>query len=310
MSKKNYTKPPLKYQEQFDKLKERGLKIENESKAMHLLQELSYYRLSGYWHTLLKEPKSEHIFKKDSTFEQAFKLYCFDRELRLLILNQIEKIEVSIRAIITYQCSHDWGAFWLSNKDNFKNEKQYSKNIEKINTELNRSSELFLKDYKTKYIEKLPPSWITLEVCSFGNLSWIYSILKNGRTKRLISSHYGLNDKTFESWIHSIVYLRNICAHHSRLWNKTLAIKAEFPKKTKSNWIEQFEIVDSRDGVTRSIKNKTYFSLCMIKYLLQTINPKNTFKLKLEELFEKYPEIDRTAIGYPEDWSKEALWEK
>jgi abortive infection bacteriophage resistance protein len=310
MSKKNYNKPPLTYNEQITRLKERGLIIQDEEKALHLLQQLSYYRLSGYWHTLLKEPKSDHHFKENSTFEQSFKLYCFDRELRLLVLNQIEKIEVAVRAIITYECSHSWDSFWLSNNTNFKNDNTYQKNIKKIEAELNRSNELFLKEYKNKYLEKLPPSWITLEVCSFGSLSWIFSILKNGRTKKTIASKFGLNEKVFGSWLHSIVYLRNVCAHHSRLWNKSFSIKAELPKKIRYDWITQMEVVDTRNGSTRSIKDKTYFSLCILQYLLQIINPNNTFKQKIEELFIKYPEIDRAAMGYPIHWEDDALWNK
>ena len=308
MSKTNYKKQPLSFQEQLNQLKKRGLIIESDDKALHLLKHLSYYRLSGYWYTLLQEPKKNHIFKPSSTFNQAFNLYCFDRELRLLILNQIEKIEIAVRSIVSYECSKEWGTFWLSEKNNFKNEFRYIKNSERISEEVKRSKEFFLEEYNKKYKEVLPPSWITLEVCSFGSLSTTYSILKSGKTKRNIASNFGLNEKVFESWLHAIIYIRNVCAHHSRLWNKHLAIKPILPNKTNHDWITSFILIDSRTNNKFNIKNRTYFALCMIKYLLETINPNNSFSQKLEELFNKYPLVDRKALGYTDNWQNETFW--
>ncbi|SIQ10141.1 Abortive infection bacteriophage resistance protein [Maribacter ulvicola] len=225
-----------------------------------------------------------------------------------MILNQIEKIEVSIRAIIAYECSNELGVFWLSEKDNFKIFKEYTSCINAIFNEINRSKELFLQEYKNNYTEELPPSWITLEVCSFGSLSRIYSNLNSGLNKRKIADKFGLNEKVFETWIHSMVYIRNVCAHHSRLWNKRIKIKVELPKKTTGPWINNFNIIDDRDGSSRNIKDRTYFSICMIKYLLDQINPNNTFKEKLSELYIKYPNVDLSALGYTKNWVSEDLW--
>ena len=269
---------------------------------------MSYYRLSGYWHTLLDEPKKDHKFKPNSTFDKAFNLYCFDRELRMLVLNQIEKIEVAIRAIIAHECSIDLGVFWMSDKNNFKSFSEYTLCLGSIFTEVNRSSELFLREYKKNYTEELPPSWITLEVCSFGNLSRIYSNLNSGLTKRNIADKFDLNEKVFESWLHSLVYVRNLCAHHSRLWNKRLKIKTELPKKTKGKWIKYFNIVDDRDGSSSHIRERTYFTICMIQYLLNKLNPRNQFKEKLNSLYKKFPDIDLNAICYTKKWANEDLW--
>ena len=308
MSKTNYKKQPLSFQEQLNQLKKRELIIENDDKALHLLKHLSYYRLSGYWYTLLQEPKNKHLFKPKSSFEQVFNLYCFDRELRLLVLNQIEKIEIAIRSIISYECSQEWGTFWLSESNNFKSEYKYTRNIERILKEVKRSKEFFLDEYKRKYNELIPPSWISLEVCSFGSLSTTYSVLKSGKTKRNIAKNFGLNEKVFESWLHSIIYIRNICAHHSRLWNKHLAIKPILPNKTNHKWITSFILIDSRTNKQLNIKNRTYFALCMIKYLLETINPNNSFTKKSEDLFDRYPLVDKKAVGYTDNWKDEPLW--
>ncbi|WBX70349.1 Abi family protein [Tenacibaculum retecalamus] len=315
MRRTPYDKPSLSYQQQIDLLRQRGMEINNPEKTLHLLSHLSYYRLSGYWHTLLKEPKSEHKFKESTTFEQAFKLYCFDRELRLLLTNQIEKIEVSIRAILTYQSSIEFGTFWLSDSNNFNSSvnrrtgnKRYNETIDRIRGEINRSKENFVTDYKEKYIETLPPSWITLEVCSFGNLSTIYSLLKNGHIKRKIAQEFKLPDSVFQTWLHSLVYVRNICAHHSRLWNKSLKIQPISPRRPREPWIQNFNTIDTRTGDKVDVKDKVYYTISMIQYLLNTINPNNTFKEKLSALFEKYPTIDKKAMGYTDTWNEEPLW--
>lgn len=90
---KIYNKPALTYQEQLERLIDRGLIVENKSKVLHLLENLSYYRISGYLYPLLKENKENHKFKEGSTFESAFQMYCFDRELKQLISGEIEKLK-------------------------------------------------------------------------------------------------------------------------------------------------------------------------------------------------------------------------
>src|ERR1700741_852307 len=112
MSKVPYAKPVLSYTDQLEQLKSRGLKVEDENKASHLLEVISYYRLSGYWYPLLADKKN-HVFKTDATFNTAFKLYCFDRELRQMVMAELEKIEVAIRAKMTYILSQKHGSFWF-----------------------------------------------------------------------------------------------------------------------------------------------------------------------------------------------------
>jgi len=97
MSKVPYSKPALTYTAQLQQLKERGLLVPNQAKALHLLEAVSYYRLSGYWYPLLAD-KEQHIFKADASFDTAFSIYKFDRELRMLVLRELEKIEVAVRA--------------------------------------------------------------------------------------------------------------------------------------------------------------------------------------------------------------------
>lgn len=136
-----YTKPALSFQDQLQQLKNRGLVIEDDQKAIFLLENISYYRLSGYWYPLLQEPKSSHVFKSDASFNQAFELYCFDKELRKLVSSELEKIEVAIRAKMIYILAHQFGPFWISDRNLFFNQDKFNNTIDKLKDEYSRSRE-------------------------------------------------------------------------------------------------------------------------------------------------------------------------
>jgi len=298
MSKISYRKPALTYQDQLNQLKSRGLIVQDDDKASHLLAQVSYYRLSGYWYPLLAN-KNAHQFKQGASFETAFRLYCFDRELRKLVLAELEKIEVSIRAQMIYVMSHRFGPFWFTDSSLFVNAANHGKAVNSLKTEYNRSDEEFIKAFKQKYSDSLPPSWMLLEIASFGSLSMLYKNLNPGQTKRQIANLFGLDDQTFTSWLHSIVYLRNVCAHHSRLWNRVMSIQPRIPRNPQKAWLSSNTVRN----------NRTYFALSMILFLLQTVNPKHRFLEKLDLLFSRYPEVDKNAMGFELGWQTEALWQ-
>jgi abortive infection bacteriophage resistance protein len=297
MPKIPFVKPPLDFAQQIQQLKSRGLVIEDEQKALHLLETISYYRLSGYWYPFLSD-KENHVFKSDATFNTAFKLYCFDRELRKLVSSEVEKIEVAIRSKMIYHLSHRHNAIWFQDVSLFSNPYSHKKTIDSIEKEYVRSDEQFIKAFKLKYSDPFPPSWIAMEIISFGTLSMLYKNLKPGRDKRDIAGYFGLDDSTFESWIHSIVYLRNVSAHHNRLWNREMSIRPQKPRTPRKQWL-----------VDTSVRNnKTYFVLSMIIYLLQTVNPRHTFRKKFDALCTRYPNVDVAAMGFPITWESEPLW--
>lgn len=299
MSKVPYTKPVLSYTDQLNQLKQRGLTVEDDAKAYHLLEVISYYRLSGYWYPLLADKKN-HLFKSDATLNTAFKLYCFDRELRQMVLAELEKIEVAIRAKMTHILSQKHGAFWFQQATLFSNPVSHANALSKIGEEFKRSDEDFINAFRNKYSDPLPPSWMTSEITSFGSLSMLYKNLKPGKEKRDVANYFGLADSVFETWLHSIVYLRNVCAHHTRLWNRAMSIRPQAPRSPRKPWLNNINVSN----------NRTYFILSMINYLLQTVNPKNTFRTRFKNLLNKYPNVDYKALGFPENWEQEPLWKQ
>ena len=148
-----------------------------------------------------------------------------------------------------------------------------------------------------------------LEVTSFGSLSILYENFGNNYDKRVIANYFGLDVTTFQSWLHSIVYIRNICAHHARLWNRTMRIIPSIPNSVANNWIRITTNPNPIDGFpTVLINNRLYYFLSIVIYFLNTINPKHTFKNRLFHLLKKYPLIDIKAMGFPNDWQTELLW--
>lgn len=297
MARVPYPKTIKTFDQQIAILKSRGLCFNDEARAKQLLQNISYYRMSGYWYPLLSD-KQNHIFKAGATFEQAYSIYKFDARLRTLILSEISKIEVAVRTQIAYIMSHAHGGQWFTDSSLFKNPAKHAKTLSKIDEEYSRSDEDFVTAFKAKYSDHFPPSWITLEITSLGTLSLLYSNLKDGQCKRDIANYFGVADTVMVSWLHAITYIRNICAHHSRLWNKILGIRPTVPRRTHNPFVQ----------IPASTNRKVYFILCMITYLLDIINPSNTLRDRLRDLFIEYPNIDLAAMGFPSNWQNEPLW--
>lgn len=229
-------------------------------------------------------------------------MYCFDRELRLLLLGDIEKIEVSFRAKLTYVFSHKYDAFWYTYNKLFKKLPMHQNSLESISKSITDSTEDFVLKFNKKYLNHYLPSWMALEIVTFTHLSKIYENAKDTSAKAEVSASFGLPYQVFENWIHMLTYTRNMCAHHSRFWNRDFSIKVlKTTKPLAFDWIDQ-------TGIAR---NKAYIYISILKYLLDRVNPKNTLRERLITLFEKYPTIDYIkGMEFPENWLEQPLWNK
>ncbi|MBX7046638.1 MAG: Abi family protein [Ignavibacteria bacterium] len=298
MPKEIYLKPALTYQQQLVLLKNRGLNVEDEAKALHILETVSYYRLSAYWYQMMDSSKGENLFRVNSSFDTAFMLYCFDKDLRKLIINEIEKIEISIRAKIIYILSNEHSPFWFENINLFVNKRKHELCLEKLQIEYSRNNEFLIRLFKENFANKFPPSWILMEVTSFGTLSSIYKNLRNSHSKKKIAEFFGLQQEVFESWLHTLVYVRNICMHHSRFWNIKLSVSPKKVRRPVYLWIKNDKVKS----------DKAYYFLCILKYFINKIHRTNKLTIKLEQLIAKYPNINIEEIGFDPEWKKEVFW--
>ena len=235
-----YTKSPVSIQDQIQILQSRGLLIHTNDNASHYLSHISYYRLAGYWWPMQSD-KVNHIFKPNSLFKDVIALYNFDQELRLLLFDAIEKIEISFRTKLIYHLSHEFDPWWFQNHNLFSNIPELIKTLSSIREEVERSKDVFIVEHHKKHKDdqRFPPSWKTLELTSLGNLSKLYGNLKNTiASKDRIANDYGTINHTFlPSWIQDISQIRNFCAQHSRLWNRNLPGRPKLLPKPPNNWI-------------------------------------------------------------------------
>lgn len=309
-----YRKQPTTYDEQISLLLGRGLLIPEENNARRYLQQISYYRLSAYF---LSYQQHKDIFNEGVNFNNILDLYKFDRELRLLIFDCIERIEVAIRAQMNHVLVQKYNSSHWQDIERIYKPSYYNKLGEEINPYndfqaiINKSCnskhpEVFIKHYIEKYYSPTnPPSWMCIELLTIGELSRLYNGLIENSDKQAIASFFGLHYNVFASWLHTLTYVRNICAHHARLWNRVFAIKPDILLKPQRDWI------------SNSFNNnqRSFYFLCTLKYLLHSANPNNHLTNNLNTLLLKYSSIPIQFLGIPTDenglmldWRKEALW--
>ena len=237
-----YTKSPISVEEQIEKLEKRGLIFSDKNSAGKYLTNIGCYRLKAYTYPFQNntDPEVDNVFRNDIHFEDIIDLYVFDRRLRNLIFNELEKIEIAVRTkmSLVYSVSTD-DSWWFESVERYKDKDLYEKLIENIKTDVLRSNEDFIKYYKEKYdFPEIPPSWMTLEVVSFGALSRMYGLLRDSREKRLVAKDLGIRKSdVLSNWLHAFSNLRNCCAHHSRIWNRRFAIHLKLSYNTTNPFL-------------------------------------------------------------------------
>ena len=296
-----FAKPALSIQEQLDLLRLRGLAIPDLAKAAHYLTYIGYYRLSGYALplTFKNHPTHpSHNFKPGTAFDDILNLYLFDRELRLLVMDAIERIEVAFRTCFSNYLCQKAGAHWYMSAKHFAAPKYHEEFAKKIIERTGYSGspaagvpkgrEVFLQHYFGKYTAPiLPPSWMVVEVLPISTLSIAYENLALREDRKHISMEFGLNPEVLESWMHSVSYVRNLCAHHSRIWNREFTIRPLIAKEIKG----QLE------------NNGRFFAQALvISHLLKQASPQTKWWEKFADLVAKHPFIAPAALGAPAGW--------
>ncbi len=261
-------------------------------------------------------PEADHKFvKNDIRFSDIIDLYCFDRRLRSLMFNAIEKIEVAVRArMVQVYSEATANSHWFNNENLYKSIQKVDKNGNKttafallmkdIEGEVNRSNEDFIKHYYNKYDNPpMPPAWMTLEVLSLGTLSKLYQLLKKSPEKKAIAKGFGLNDdRVLSNWLHAIAVWRNCCAHHSRIWNRRSIINIQLPTNADNPFLDSQTL--------RSIRpNKIFTALCCIKYISNIISPDSDLKRNILSIIGDGGNLlNLEEMGFPKNWKLLGVW--
>lgn len=329
----SYLKPWKSYAEQLDQLIGRGLTVTDRERALDYLERIGYYRLSGYWFAFRerseplcllnedgrkpKKVREERIaldaFRAGTTFQNAVDLYVFDKQLRLLAMDALERIEVALRVDVSHtlgqldpfaylkpELFHDEFSVKLDKDSGITRHHEW---LGKHAQLIVRSKEEFVRHNRTKY--GLPLAiWVACEVWDFGTLSTLFSGMREAE-QDAIASQYGVsNGRIFATWLRSLNYLRNVCAHHSRLWNRNIVDQPKLPSSAELAWVTPFE----GDAHARA---RCYLLLKITRHLLDVVNPRSSWPDRMKANLLGFPDLSHLGLnlagmGAPRDW--EADW--
>ncbi|HEY1662410.1 MAG TPA: Abi family protein [Verrucomicrobiae bacterium] len=293
-------KPPKTLVEQLQILQGRGLAVTDEAQALHCLEHHNYYRISAY-RFVLTVPGNPDQFQPGTTFDDLWALYHFDRTLRLLISEAVKRVEISVRARWAYVLGHAHGPQAYEDAAAFRNPQRHHHSLERLDEELDRSDEVFVTHYHQRYQMQRPPIWAVCEVMSFGLLSRFYENIKRDRDKKQIANTYSLSIDNLKSLLEHCVYIRNLCAHHSRLWNRRFTITVQLPQSSPAPVIPNLNPAENR---------RIYNTLVLLIHMVSVIEPAATWpKRLLQHLVTLKPEL-LPHMGFPGDWRQRPFWQK
>lgn len=277
--------PPMTIDEQVENLKNIGLIVDDEEYAKKILNDISYFRLIKAYSLNLKSKNG--CYNKQTAFKEIVDLYLFNSNFRQLIFPEIEKVEINVRCRLANFFAEQYGVLGYLQAENFSNENYHAQFLEDIKEEVRRNSKApFVRNFKENYEGGNLPIYALVEVFSFGTLSKFYKNMLN-KDKKAIAKTFGVGYTYFESGLESISYVRNICAHYGRIYNAKLS-------KTPILYKEYTQV-----GIGN---NRIYGVLLCLKYLLKDDDHWNLFVDKIELLFDKYPCVQISTMGFPENW--------
>lgn len=316
-----YSRPWTSFPDQLALLKSRGMVVSDETAALDYLQRVGYYCLSAYWYPFRKfevvqssEPgklttKAMDEFHSDTQFVDAVRLYLFDKQLRLLAMDALERIEVALRVDIAHLLGKR-SVFAHLDSDQLHpsfirkklsgGQTRFEKWEEKCRGLQRRSKEDFVKHYRVKHGPSLP-IWVAVETWDFGALSQFFAMMKV-KDQRVLANRYGVNDwNTFQTWLRSLNYLRNLCAHHSRLWNRNVADQPSLAGTDTIAWCCSF--IGKKDLIA-----KPFLLLAICRHMVKIVCPDTEWHKRLANHILSFPEqhsqrsLSIMDMGIPKGW--------
>ena len=302
-----FRKPSTTLEDQFKRLADRGMKVEDSELAKRWLSTVSYYRLGAYWLAFEETPSDgqtrSRAFKAGTQFEDIIDLYVFDRKLRLLVTEAIERNEIALRCGWVYELANAHGPHCYLDATLFDFGLGYAKQLAKLEARVAQSNETFIKHYLGKYDRPvMPPLWAVSELMTLGELSqWVAHTRDRALLKR-IASGLGLpTHETMTGTFEAFSYVRNICAHHGRLWNRALVKRPPVVKRYRHS------LVMSEDKGS-GLDNRMYNVLVLLIALLNKQSPDTSYRDRLLTLLTTRTADQLRQMGFPKNWQTKAVW--
>jgi abortive infection bacteriophage resistance protein len=308
-----YEKPPLTFQAQAELLLSRGI-VGDRTDMVAKLSTVNYYRLSAYWYPFrLESPipsptKRLDQCKPGTSFDVIWETYVFDQKLRLITMEAVERIEVAVRTQLAYHHAHAWSPdAYATNPDslprlNGTNDDRLSHNgfLERVNKVLAlRREDPFVRHFREKYTSSAHmPIWMVTELMSIGDIVVMYQGCRDAE-RDPVAAAFGVTSGVFASWLGTLQHVRNICAHHGRLWNRTLVkIPKIPPMRTHPEWFQPVNIGS----------NRVFVAMTICAYLLKRILPTSTWATRVKAMIEDHPNVPIGSMGIPAKWRECPLW--
>jgi abortive infection bacteriophage resistance protein len=287
------------YEEQLGILKGRGLLVLDDARAIHCLAHHNYYRLSAYRFPLTIDGNPDR-FLPGVTFDDVWNLYHFDRTLRSLVSEAVKRLEISMRSRWAYTLAHTHGPQAYETPAVFHDPRRHTESLARLDEELNRSDEIFVGHYRNDYKMSRPPIWVVCEVMSFGLLSRFFENMRFDRDKKAVSSTYGFPPDILKSLLTHCVYIRNMCAHHARLWNRRFTITVSLPHSSP---------VSVLPNLNRSEDRRLYNTLILLGHVVRVVDSDSTWPVRLKAHLLTLRSDFLPLMGCPSDWASRPAWQ-
>lgn len=315
-------KTHLSYRQQVELLVSRGMRFDDEVVAEADLARIGYYRLSGYWYPYRRPPVLRggprlDAFAPGTTWNQVVALYEFDRRLKLLVMDAVERIEITLRVRIGYTLGmrHPFTHLDPQHLDpaflraQGRRRSDYEVWRERFDILQQRSTEDFVRHYEENYNGDLP-IWVATEVMDFGSLSHLFAGARRV-DREFIALNFAVRDPQgrgdgagLKNWLRVINYLRNVCAHHSRLWNRNMTVQVA-PSHLRN--VPLLEPLGNRPQP----HSRVYSALCVLSFLMRQVTPEQDWIVDTRRHLDSgLAATGRRALemGAPSDWSDAAIW--
>lgn len=323
-----YAKPWLSVDEQIDRLTGHGVEVEDRGRAASVLQAIGYYRLTGYLYPFRESEQyaddEERIrvrvlsgYRPGTTLRHAEEIIDFDRRLRMLVMDGVERIEVAVRMRIGYVLGRrsafayeDPGAFTevFTAQSTDARDPAPSRHVQwlqRVNARKASSDEQFVEHFREKYDDRMP-LWALTEILELGHLSVLYRGMRQEDAEEIARAFGVPTKKLMASWLASLNYVRNVAAHHARLFNRKLQNAPSRPKAGQVPALDHLQNEQTAKG-----RFGTYNALAVIAHLLPSIDPDTEWTVRLAALLREFPDsyaLTVESMGAPLDWESLELW--
>ncbi|HCT44613.1 MAG: DNA-binding protein [Phycisphaerae bacterium] len=300
-----YDKPALRTDQLMDLLIQRGI-VGDRDYIEACLRSVGYYRLSGYTYPFRKRSGDGSLldeFEGPLNFQLVWDRYRADRQLRLLVMDAVERVEVFLRSQIATSHSLKFGLFSyatdpksLPGLDRKGSRKKF---LERVQAEQDRSQEQFKRHFFNKYgdEEQYLPLWMAVEVWSFGTLMTFYKACPSS-VRSEIARRFNVHPTVLESWLLCLNTVRNICAHHGRLWNRELGTRPMLPKRDEA-WRSPVQIAG----------NRVFVVLSILIWMLGSIDGDREWHERVIRFIDRVSDVfPAYLMGFPDRWKESPVW--